>query len=105
MDNNAKNNMGKDLFEAMGAGELSDTEKGALFAKMMEVVQGRAIARLGDEMSEEDRVAIISLIESGEDEAVEKFLSEKAPNFDLYLEEEAKKLRQELLIEFSDQEG
>ena len=54
MDNNAKNNMGKDLFEAMGAGELSDTEKGALFAKMMEVVQGRAIARLGDEMSEED---------------------------------------------------
>jgi len=98
MNEEVKDKIEKDFFEVIGANDMSDEEKGALFAKMMEVVQGRTIIRLGEEMSEEDRAKLEELIGAGNDEEAEKFIYEKSPNFDTYFEEEAKKLRQELTI-------
>ena len=89
----------EDLFEVIGAKDIPDEEKGALLAKMMDVVSGRAIARLGEELTPPDRQKLEELISSGDEKAVDSFIAEKAPNFDSYFEEEAKKLRQELIIE------
>ena len=89
----------KDLFEVIGAKDISDDEKGAILAKMVEVVSGRAIARLGEELSDEDRQKLEELILADDTKAVDDFISEKAPHFDSYFEDEAKKLRQELIIE------
>ena len=89
----------KDIFEILGAKDIPDEEKGAILAKMVEVVSGRAIARLGEELSDEDRQKLEELISADDTEAVDRFIIEKAPGFDSYFEEEAKKLRQELIIE------
>lgn len=89
-----------DLFEVIGAQDLTDDEKGALLAKMIRVITGRAVVRLGEELSEEDRKKFEELVEADNDEEIDKFIAEKAPHFDSYFEEEARKLRQELIIEF-----
>ena len=89
----------KDLFEVIGAKDVPDEEKGAILAKMVDVITGRAIARLGEELSPEDRQEMEELIGADKTEEVNSFILEKAPNFDTYFEEEAKKLRQELIIE------
>lgn len=97
--NSLKKEAEKDLFEVIGAKDIPDQEKGAILAKMVEVVTGRAIARLGEELSEEDRQKLEELISSDNTEVVDNFIAEKAPYFDSYFEDEAKKLRQELIIE------
>lgn len=89
----------KDLFEVIGAKDIPDEEKGVILAKMVEVVTGRAIVRLGNDLSEEDRQKLEELITADDTEAVDAFIAEKAPGFDSYFEDEAKKLRQELIIE------
>lgn len=97
--NSLKEKAKKDLFEVIGAKDIPDEEKGAILAKMVEVVTGRAIVRLGNDLSEEDRQKLEELITADDTEAVDSFIAEKAPHFDSYFEEEAKKLRQELIIE------
>ena len=100
--NNLKEKAGKDLFEVIGAKDIPDEEKGAIMAKMVEVVTGRAVARLGEDLSEEDRQKMEELISADDAEVINTFIKEKAPHFDSYFEEEASKLRQELIID-SDQ--
>jgi Mg/Co/Ni transporter MgtE len=92
----------EDLFGAIGMADLSDEEKGQLFLQMIGVIQTRAIARIIEEASEEEREKIQEIIDADQpSDVLEAFLDEKCPNYPSIFEDEASKLREELIIKFT----
>ncbi len=89
----------KDIFEAIGVGNLPDDQKAALLTKMMRLVEVQTLNRIIDKLTPEQDEKLKNLPEDDPD-ALEKFLEEYVPNYgDIYMEEAAK-VRQKLLIQF-----
>jgi len=96
--NNLKGKAEKDLFEAIGFKDLSDDEKAALLAKMMKLIEARTITKILDSVTPEQSEKLKNLSEDDPD-ALENFLQKEVPGYESMFYDEAKKLRQELLIE------
>lgn len=97
----------EDIFAAMGAADIPDEEKGALLARMMDLVQSRALLKIVDGLNDADKQELETIIDADENEGsdpnkLEKFLIEKVPQYEQIFLDEAKKLRQELTIEFAE---
>ncbi|MFA6423520.1 MAG: DUF5663 domain-containing protein [Patescibacteria group bacterium] len=87
----------KDIFTDLGLTDLPDEEKGAILAKMIEVIQTRTLLRVADALTPEKQEEMKKLGEGEDTEAMEKFLTDNAPNMTELFEEETKKLRQEMI--------
>lgn len=46
--------LNKDLLELLGLGNVSDEEKGEMYTKMGETIENRVIARVADQMTDEE---------------------------------------------------
>lgn len=90
-----------DIFAAIGAADLPDEDKGILLAKMLKVIQTRTLIKILDALPEEKDGELDKLVSGGDPDALEAFLNENVPNYSRFFEDEAKKLRQELEIEFN----
>jgi len=88
----------KDLFEAIGFKDLSDEEKAALLGKMMKLIEVRTLNKILDSLTPEQDEKLKNLDQENPD-ALEAFLQEDVPDYESLFYDEAKKLRQELLIE------
>lgn len=88
----------KDLFEAIGFKNLPENEKAALLEKMMKLIEVRTLNKIIDTLSPEQDAKLKDL-DQNDTVALEKFLQEDVPNYEDLFYDEAKKLRQELLIE------
>ena len=98
----AKDQAEDDIFAAMGAADIPDEEKGALLARMMDLVQSRSLLKIVDSLSESKKEELEKLVE-GEDQAeLESFLVQNVPSYEQIFTDEAKRLRQELTIEFAE---
>jgi len=89
-----------DIFAVMGAGNIPDEDKGALLAKMLQVVQTRVLLKILDSLSDKEDSELNAIADRGDAEELEQFLRTHVPNYDQLFEDEAKLLRQELVIEF-----
>lgn len=97
--NNLKEKAEKDLFEVIGAKDIPDEEKGELLNKMLDLVESRALLKMIDGLSEEQKQELTTIQDQDDPDKLEEYLLKIAPNFpDLYVDE-AKKLRQELIID------
>jgi hypothetical protein len=90
----------KDLFEAIGFKNLPEDEKAALLEKMMKLIEVRALNAVIDSLTPEQNEKLKNLDQEDPD-ALENFLQEDVPNYEDLFYDEAKKLRQELLIDYS----
>lgn len=92
-----------DIFEALGASDLPDSEKGALLLQMLDLIQGRVFDRIVDGMTEEEQDNMVDSLGEEEDaEKLEEFLMAKVPNYEQLFVEETKKLRHELVIKMAE---
>lgn len=80
-DETIKNLLDKDLLELIGGADLPQERKQELYTKMAETVQNRAIARIFDQLSEEEGKELDKLIDSGDKNKVDEYL--KSKNIDL----------------------
>ncbi|MEI7792292.1 MAG: DUF5663 domain-containing protein [Candidatus Berkelbacteria bacterium] len=96
-----KNTVAGNLFEEIGMGDLSDIEKGAVLADLLESIQTRALQRTVEGLTDAQIESLAEVIKTDDPTKLEDFLLENAPNFPTIYEEEAKKLREELIIKFS----
>ena len=96
--NNLKEKAEKDLFEAIGFKNLPENEKAALLEKMMKLIEVRTLNKILDSLNPEQDEKLKNL-DQNDSEALENFLQEYVPNYETLFYDEAKKLRQELLIE------
>ena len=90
-----------DIFSALDAGDISDEEKGALMAKMADLVDSRTLDRVLDRLSGEDKAELEKIADNDDTDAFDKFITEKVPDYSAIFEEEAGKLRQELIIDLA----
>lgn len=89
------------LFEIIGMGGLNDVEKGAVLADLLESIQTRALHRVVEDFTEPQLQELQEVVKTDDPEKLEEFLLANAPNFPSIYEDEAKKLREELIIKFS----
>lgn len=96
--NGIKDQAEKDFFEAIGFKNLPEDEKAALLSKMMKLIEVRTLNKIIDTLTPEQDEKLKNLDQS-DTEALENFLQADVPNYENLFYDEAKKLRQELLIE------
>jgi hypothetical protein len=88
-DQEIKNLLEKDLLELIGGADLPPQKKQELYAKMAETVQNRVIARIYDQLSEEEGQELDKLIDSGDKNQVDEFLKNKNLDITSLLTQEA----------------
>lgn len=81
----------KDIFELIGGKDLYEEKKKELYLKIGETIENRAIARIDDRLSEQEREEWLKIIDENNKAKMEEFL--KSKNIDV-----AKLVVQEALI-------
>ncbi len=94
-----ENNKNENLLSQLGLENLNEEEKARILLKIGELVQKRAIARILDEMSEEEAKDFCSFLENYKDEPkkIEEYLRNNVPNFEGIIKEEAKNVREDIV--------
>jgi len=98
-----KDDAEKDLFDAIGFKSLPEEEKAALLEKMMKLIEVRTLNKIMDSLNPEQDEKLKNLDQEDPD-ALENFLQENVPAYESLFYDEAKRLRQELLIEHGQNE-
>jgi len=101
-DSNKPGSVKDDLFNAIGMADLTDEEKAGLFVSMLDLLQARTIALIAEKATDEQRAKMQEIVSTDQPgEALEDYLEENFPEYPQMFEEEARKLREELIIKFS----
>lgn len=79
----------KDIIELMGGKDMKPEEKEEIYKKMLETIQNRAFARIGDFIKDEDVAEMREIIEKGDKDEYLKFLKSKGVNLEKIYAEEA----------------
>jgi hypothetical protein len=87
----------EDLFDALGAGDLSDEKKADLLVKMILLVQRKTLDRIFDTLDETHQQRLAEVIDTEDPDLFEEFLRSAIPNYEQFFEEEALKLRREII--------
>lgn len=67
----------KDILELMGAENLPEEKKQQLYATMLDTIQNRVIARVADQLPEQDLAKWQQLAETGDDREIDQFLKDR----------------------------
>ena len=89
----------EDIFTALGAAGISDEEKGDLLARMVDLVDSRSLDKIIDSLNETQMAELKVIIEKDDTEAWEKFVETNVPHYMQIYQDEAEKLRQEMIID------
>lgn len=96
-EKNLKELLEKDLLDLIGGGDLPQEKKQELYTKMAETVQNRAIARIYDQLSEDEGKELDGLIDSGDNNKVDDYLKTKNLDITSLLTQEAVILKAEMV--------
>lgn len=89
-----------DLLELMGAQNMPQEKKQALYQKMAETVQDRVIARIDDQLSESEREEWLKVIDSDDQAKMAEFLKSKNIDVAKMIVEEAIIYKTEMMALF-----
>jgi len=79
--------LNQDIFKVMKLDNLSDEEKENLKQKMIDTIMGRIIARIMDKLNQEEQKQFETLLDSGNNTEVEKFVDSKMSIRDVIAQE------------------
>ena len=96
-DQELKDLLEKDILELIGAQNLPQEKKEELYKTMADTVQNRTIARLHDQLSEEDSKEFDRLIDAGDNQKVTEFLENKNIDITSLLIQEATIFKTEMV--------
>lgn len=88
-DQEIKELFDKDVLELIGGKDLPLEKKQELYITIAKTVQNRAIARIYDELTEEEGLELDRLIEGEDSAKVQEYLNEKHLNLQSMLAQEA----------------
>lgn len=90
--------LNKNILEMMGANNLPDGEKEKLIQKMVDTIQFRVIARIDDVLkTDENRENFKKILNSGDNEKINKFLTSQDIDTEKLMLEEAISYKTELV--------
>lgn len=87
----------KDILELMGASDLPNEKKQELYATMLDTIQNRVIARMADQLPEQDLERWQQLAETGDNAQMEQFLRERQIDIAQLMLQEALMYKTELV--------
>lgn len=87
----------EELFTALGADDIPDSDKAILLLRMASMVQTRVLDKVYQLLNPEAQQQLITLMESDNYEETERFLQSTVPGYNDMFLEEAKLLRRELI--------
>lgn len=96
-DQELKDLLDKDLLELIGAQDLPQEKKTALYEQMAETVQNRTIARVYDALSEEEGKELDALIDAGDPQKVDEYLKSKGLDISAMIVAEAMVYKTEMI--------
>ena len=88
---------GRDLIKELGLENLPVERQEKLVEEISDVVYGRILLRIVDELSEEEAEELNNLFDKGGMEKVDEYLRDKVPDFVSVLEEEIKSFGDEMI--------
>jgi len=92
-----------DIFQFLGAEDLPEEEKIELLAKMATLVRERVFNRIVDDMTPEASNFFDNEVAESEDpQAFDLFLERFVPNYQVIVDDEINKLRQQLSIRLAE---
>jgi succinate dehydrogenase flavin-adding protein (antitoxin of CptAB toxin-antitoxin module) len=86
----------QNIIGILGIESLPDERKIAILEKATDLVQKRLMLRILDSLSEEQQEAFGKLLDSEDQEGVNRFLAENVPAFSDWIQEEVYRLKEEL---------
>lgn len=87
----------QDILELLGAKDLPAPKKEVLYQKMLQTIQNRVIARIDDELSEDERQQWLTLVDSADQQKMTDFLKNKGFDLPKLMLEEALIYKTELV--------
>jgi hypothetical protein len=81
----------------LGIGSLPDDQKLRILEQSAKLVEGRTMVRLMNSLPEDKRDQLNGIIASNKMEDLKQFIDKEAPDYEKWLIEEAKELKEELL--------
>lgn len=88
-DDEIKDILDKDLLDLMGAKNMSDEDKAAMYEKMATTVQDRVMLRIYDALTDKERSEFATIVDSGDAGKTNEFLLGKNLNVPKLLVQEA----------------
>ncbi len=83
--------------EILGLKNLTEEEREGLISEMLQIVQNRALARIADECTDEDRKKFAEALEKNDADALDMFLTQKGlPDLPSLISEETLLFKVEL---------
>lgn len=86
----------ENIINVLGISALPDEQKIKIVEQASELVQKRLLLRIADSLSEEKRVELMQIIDSGEEAGLSNFLQNNCPRFADWFGEELLKVKQEM---------
>ena len=89
--------LNKDILELMGAKDMPEEQKQALYKKMLQTIQNRVIARIARELAPADNAHWQKLAETGDQKKMADFLNSKGIDINKLMFQEAVLYKTELV--------
>ena len=92
-----------DILSAMGLGNISETEKNEFYSMMVSTVQDRVLARILDELSQDEQHQLTQLLSHTGAAEAEAFIAEHIQNLDDLTMQEALLYKAEMIEKLNSQ--
>lgn len=96
-DDEIKDILDKDLLDLMGAQTMTDEQKADMYLKMSTTIQDRAMLRVYDALTDEERAEFASIIDSGDAAKTNEYLLAKDISIPKLLVQEAMLYKLEMM--------
>lgn len=90
-----------DIFDLLHLQNASDEVKDQFATRVLEGVENRVLLRIFDLLKEDNYSTWVSLLDTGDDEMIRKFLTESDIDMQMLTIEESFRLKQELVEKFA----
>ena len=89
--------MTQDILDIMGAKNMSEEDRAKTYRVMLDTVQNRVIARIGDLLADEDVAVWEEIVQAGDQARHHQFLADKQIDLDRLYQEEAMRYKIEMV--------
>jgi hypothetical protein len=94
----------KDILELMGAKEMPEEQKERIYKSMIETIETRVIAKIDDQLTDEEAKRLKEIVNTGSKEEFDKYMKELDINVDQIYAQEAMIYKMEMVQLMQDKE-
>jgi hypothetical protein len=90
------NDLNENIIKSLGIESLPDEQKARILEQSVQLVQQRLLLRLTNSLPDAKRDRLIELISSGNNQELDAFMAQEAPDIGTWILEETNKLKAQL---------